>query len=95
MSPVAHAFLRAGRPLGRRLLATPARRFSPTHTDPPKSPRHAHEWVGGVNWYLKRLLRISLDYGNTNFGGGAILNNQPANRLSEKTLISRFQVNFI
>ena len=59
--------------------------------DPAKSPRHAHEWVGGVNWYLNRLLRISLDYGNTTFGGGAVT----GNRLPEKTLITRFQVNFI
>jgi phosphate-selective porin OprO/OprP len=55
------------------------------------TPRHAHEVVGGVNWYLNRLLRVSLDYGNTNFGGGATL----GNRLSERVLITRFQVNFI
>src|ERR1035441_3820015 len=29
------------------------------------TPRHAHEWVGGVNWYLNRLVKISVDYGNT------------------------------
>ncbi|MGA3098797.1 MAG: porin [Bryobacteraceae bacterium] len=55
------------------------------------TPRHAHEVVGGVNWYLNRLFRISVDYGNTNFGGGAVL----SNRLSERVLIGRFQVNFI
>ena len=55
------------------------------------TPRHAHEVVGGVNWYLNRLLRISLDYGNTNFGGGGAV----GNRLSERVLITRFQVNFI
>jgi phosphate-selective porin OprO/OprP len=55
------------------------------------SPRHAHEVVGGVNWYLNRLFRVSLDYGNTNFGGGATL----GNRLSERVLITRFQINFI
>jgi phosphate-selective porin OprO and OprP len=32
------------------------------------TPRHAKEWVGGVNWYLNRAVRLSLDYGNTNFG---------------------------
>src|ERR1700676_1991716 len=26
------------------------------------SPRRAHEWVGGGNWYLNRMLRISVDY---------------------------------
>jgi len=55
------------------------------------TPRHAHEVVGGVNWYLNRLLRVSLDYGNTNFGGGATL----GNRLSERVLMSRVQINFI
>src|ERR1035437_5753056 len=55
------------------------------------TPRHAHEWVGGVNWYLNRLVKISVDYGNTNFGGGAAL----GNRLSERVLLTRFQINFI
>lgn len=58
------------------------------------SPRDAHEWVGGVNWYLNRLFRISVDYGNTNFGGGATVA-AGGNRPSEKTLILRFQINFI
>jgi len=55
------------------------------------TPRHAHEWVGGVNWYLNRLVRISVDYGNTNFGGGAAA----GNRLPERVLLTRFQINFI
>jgi len=57
------------------------------------SPRHAHEWVGGVNWYLNRMLRVSLDYGNTNFGGGAAAA-LGGNRPSERTLLQRFQINF-
>jgi len=55
------------------------------------SPRHAHEWIGGVNWYLNRLVRISVDYGNTNFGGGSAAGNRPP----ERALIARFQINFI
>jgi phosphate-selective porin OprO/OprP len=54
------------------------------------SARRAHEWVAGVNWYLDRLLRISLDYGKTNFLGGVANGNRPA----EKALITRFQINF-
>jgi phosphate-selective porin OprO/OprP len=59
--------------------------------DPTKSPRRAREWVGGVNWYLNRLLRISVDYGNTNFTGGAV----GGNRAPERVVITRLQANFI
>lgn len=58
------------------------------------SPRLAHEVVGGVNWYLNRLFRISGDYGRTNFGGGATTA-MGINRPTEKALIFRFQINFI
>jgi len=58
------------------------------------TPQNAHEVVGGVNWFLNRLFRISADYGRTNFGGGATLA-QGTNRPTEKTLIFRFQINFI
>lgn len=61
--------------------------------NPATAPRHLHEWVGGVNWYLNRLVRITGDYGSTAFGGGA-----PAaaggNRLPEKVFTLRFQINF-
>jgi phosphate-selective porin OprO/OprP len=54
---------------------------------PAQSPRRAREWVGGVNWYLNRLLRISADYGNTNFAS--------VSRATERVVIVRLQVNFI
>jgi phosphate-selective porin OprO/OprP len=54
------------------------------------TPRHAKEWVGGVNWYLNRAVRVSLDYGNTTFSGGAAGGNRPA----ERALLQRFQINF-
>jgi len=57
------------------------------------SPRRAHEWVGGGNWYLNRMLRISVDYANTNFEGGATVA-AGGNRPSERVFINRFQVNF-
>jgi phosphate-selective porin OprO/OprP len=60
--------------------------------DPTKSPRAAREWVGGGNWYLNRLVRISVDYGNTNFTGGFTAG---TNRPSERVLLTRFQINFI
>jgi phosphate-selective porin OprO/OprP len=57
------------------------------------SPRHLHEYVGGVNWYLNRLLRITGDYGNTSFGGGAAAS-AGGNRPVEKVFTLRFQINF-
>ncbi len=54
------------------------------------SARLAREWVGGINWYLNRMVRISADYAVTNFEGGAPVGNRP----SEQSLITRFQLNF-
>jgi phosphate-selective porin OprO/OprP len=58
------------------------------------TPRLTHEVVGGVNWYLNRLVRISGDYGRTNFGGGATAA-QGLNKPTEKVIILRLQINFI
>ena len=43
------------------------------------------------NWYLNRILRISVDYGHTNFLGGAV----NADRAAERVILARFQINFI
>ena len=40
------------------------------------SPRRAHEWLGGVNWYLNRYMMIKFDAGNTNFAGGGTVAQQ-------------------
>jgi phosphate-selective porin OprO/OprP len=58
------------------------------------APRVAHEVVGGVNWYLNQLFRISLDYGRTTFENGATIA-AGLNRLPEETLTMRFQIDFI
>jgi phosphate-selective porin OprO/OprP len=55
------------------------------------SPSFAREWVAGVNWYLNRIFRISVDYGHTNFVDGAV----GADRAAERVILSRFQINFI
>lgn len=60
---------------------------------PTASPRRAHEWVGGVNWYLNRAVRMSLDYGNTNFEGGATAA-LGGDRPSERALLQRIQFNY-
>jgi phosphate-selective porin OprO/OprP len=58
------------------------------------APRIAHEWVGGVNWYLNPLFRISLDYGRTTFEDGATIA-AGLNRPTEDALILRFQIDFV
>ena len=55
------------------------------------SPSFAREWVVGVNWYLNRIFRTSVDYGHTNFLGGAV----NADRAAERVILARFQINFI
>jgi phosphate-selective porin OprO/OprP len=62
--------------------------FTYGFADPARSPGHLHEWLGGVNWYLNRMVRISMDYGNTNFGGGAL----NADRAAERVILARFQI---
>ena len=68
--------------------------FSDGFASATATPHLAHEVVGGVNWYLNRLVRISGDYGRTNFGGGATVA-AGINKPTEKILIFRFQINFI
>jgi phosphate-selective porin OprO/OprP len=58
------------------------------------SPRLAHEVVGGINWYLNPLLRISMDYGHTTFEDGATVA-AGINRPTEEALILRFQIDFV
>jgi phosphate-selective porin OprO/OprP len=55
------------------------------------SPDFAREWAAGVNWYLNRIFRISVDYGHTNFEAGAVNGNRP----SERVILTRFQFNDI
>ena len=65
--------------------------FAAGFASPTVSPHFAREWVGGVNWYLNRIMRISVDYGHTNFLGGAV----NADRAAERVILGRFQINFI
>jgi phosphate-selective porin OprO/OprP len=65
--------------------------FNDGFADITKTPRRAHEWLGGVNWYLNRNLVFKFNAGNTNFAGGST---GGADRPAEKTLLSRFQLNF-
>jgi len=58
------------------------------------APRLAHEVVGGINWYLNQLFRISMDYGRTTFEDGATVA-AGLNRPVEDALIFRFQIDFV
>ncbi len=68
--------------------------FNLGFADITKTPRFAREWAGSLNWYLNRLVRISVDYGRTNFSGGATFN-AGGNRVPENVIIVRYQINFI
>ena len=58
---------------------------------PTASPRDVQEWVAGVNWYLNRMFRVSLDYGYTKFEEGAT----GGNRSPERAMIERFPDQFL
>jgi phosphate-selective porin OprO/OprP len=58
--------------------------------DPAKSASQATAWGVGLNWYLNRNLRWTLDFDHTDFEGGATTGDRPA----EDFLSTRFQVVF-
>ena len=75
------------------------------YADASKSAESAKTWTAGVNWYLNSNAKISLNYSQTNFDGGAISGNGKAgeantagrsikDRPDEKALLARFQVAF-
>jgi len=63
----------------------------PVYADPAKSAREATEKAAGVNWYLNRIVKVTLDYSRTSFEGGAA---SGGDRPDEKVLQSRFQIAF-
>jgi phosphate-selective porin OprO and OprP len=62
----------------------------PLVADPTVSARSAFEWSIGTNWYLNRSVKLTLDYVDTRFQGGAKSGNRPA----ERALLNRFQFAF-
>ncbi len=63
----------------------------PVFANPDTSVSKASEWSVGINWYLNRLVRVSADYSQTHYEGGA---KNPATAKDEKVLISRVQLSF-
>lgn len=63
----------------------------PRFADPAKSASAAREWAVGVNWYVVRNVRLTLDYDSTSFEGGAA---DGRDRETEKVVLSRVQFSF-
>ncbi len=55
------------------------------------SPQSAREWAAGVNWYPERGVKVSVDYSQTTYVGGAAAG---ANREKEPTILTQFQLAF-
>ncbi|MBI3784979.1 MAG: hypothetical protein HY270_16430 [Deltaproteobacteria bacterium] len=58
------------------------------------SVRRVEEYVGGLNWYLNRNVKLVLDYAHSDFTGGAGTSSKPANRKSEQAIETRVQLAF-
>ena len=55
------------------------------------SASRAEGWAAGVNWYLNRALKFTVDYEETHFKGGAVAGQ---NRAVERDVFTRFQLSF-
>jgi phosphate-selective porin OprO/OprP len=55
-----------------------------------KSAREIREWTAGINWYLNKNLRISVNYEDIGLTGGAA----GGDRGPERLLLNRFQIAF-
>ncbi len=54
------------------------------------SARSANGLTGGVNWYLNRNVKLTVNYSNTRFTGGSAR----GDRVRESSILTRFQVGF-
>lgn len=64
--------------------------FALKFADSTKSAKAARAWAVGLNWYPIRNARLSFDFEQTHFQGGAAQGNRP----TEKALLNRLQVTF-
>ena len=62
----------------------------PKYADIKKSAKSADGWGVGLNWYLSRNVKASLDYETTSFEGGAAKGDRP----DEQVVFTRVQYAF-
>ena len=62
----------------------------PTFASLASSPSKAKAWAVGLNWYLARAVKVTLDYEHTTFAGGAVTGDREA----ENAVITRVQHSF-
>jgi phosphate-selective porin OprO/OprP len=63
--------------------------------DPRNSVQRASTWGLGINWFLNSNVKLSANYEQTHFKGGAMnAISQSINRPTENAFVTRFQFNY-
>jgi phosphate-selective porin OprO and OprP len=62
----------------------------PLFADAAKSVQAISAWGAGINWYLNKNIKFSLNYEESTFVGGA----STGDRAQEKAVVSRFQLSY-
>jgi len=62
----------------------------PLFADPARAAQEATAWSVGLNWYLSKNTKFTVDYEETEFTGGA----SAGNRATEKIIFSRLQISY-
>jgi phosphate-selective porin OprO/OprP len=75
----------------RGTIATPDLPAYALFANPASAARQADDWVGGINWYLNRVVKITAQYEQIQFEGGAA---DGGDRSTERGLFTRLQFAF-